>query len=254
MADSARTLNKSIYESFWSSGREVYASHPTSRHRQRFVGRCLRRERHRTRPFVFDYGCGAGSALGQAKRILDLDDENLAGCDLTEKAIELTQERFPDGAFHVGSWPELPAPFDIAICTEVIEHTTRHGEIIDWLFSNMRGGGTLILTTPGVPMDAPDESYGHVQHFVLRELREEIVSAGFQIIAARRWGFPFFTLQKWLTRRYFDRIKENVIDSPMSWKKRLVFEVAYRCYMVHDLIPLGPQIFISARKPSDETF
>ncbi|MBI5094045.1 MAG: class I SAM-dependent methyltransferase [Candidatus Hydrogenedentes bacterium] len=244
--------NLQFFQRFWKGDIQVYESHPTSRHRRRFVLESLRRLAVTSELFLFDYGCGSGAVLRDAKALLQLRDAQLGGCDLSPEAIEIVQRQFQSPDFFVGSYPELTRPIDVAVCTEVIEHTPEYSLILEWLHRHLKPGGMLILTTPSVPMDPPDATYGHTQHFVLAELRVLLEDIGFHIEYAARWGFPFFTLQKYITARCYRQIEKHVLDTPLSPSKRALFALVYYLYFIHDFIPLGPQIFIRARcKPRE---
>lgn len=236
------------YEDHWSGSVDTYKSHPTSRHRRRFIMNCLRDIRPGRRSFIFDYGCGPGLLLEQIKSVHGIPDENLGGCDISRTGIARAQAKFPRGTFIAAEYPRLGRPIDIAITSEVIEHTTEFRKILAWLAENLAPGGDLIITTPGGTMDPPDQYYGHTQHFRLEQLTAVLDELGLTVVKARNWGFPFFTLQKWVTKRNFDRIRDSYMHGEMDWKKRIIFAVAYHCYLLHDLIPAGPQIFIHARK------
>jgi len=241
-------FNAEYYSDFWEKSVDLYESHPTGRHRRRFVRNALNNEKFNKTPFIFDYGCGAGSVLAEIQKIFDLPEDCFGGCDISKTAIEIVNGKFPGGQFYPSGFPEMEKAIDIAICSEVIEHTERYRDILTWLSNNIAPGGLLILTVPGTPMDPPDVSYGHVQHFELDELRDMLRDRGFELEIARRWGFPFFTLQKLVTRLFFKKIEAGVINTPMNTRKRTVFSIAYYLYFLHDLIPSGPQIFIKARK------
>jgi 2-polyprenyl-3-methyl-5-hydroxy-6-metoxy-1,4-benzoquinol methylase len=239
------------YDIHWAESLETYRNHPTSRHRRRFVMNALQRAQLTPQSFVFDYGCGAGLALEEAQARFGLRDDQLGGCDVSATAIARVRARFDSPHFIQGEFPPLDRPIDVAICTEVIEHTAEYARVLAWIAAHLRPGGHVILTTPGTPMDPPDEFYGHIQHFRLRDLTRLLRECGYEVDYAARWGFPLFTLQKWLTRTWFDRVKSGYMEGKLSRKKRAVFTVAYYAYMVHDWIPWGPQLFIRARKCSD---
>jgi SAM-dependent methyltransferase len=241
------TKNQAFFEAFWGRDTSVYDNHPTSRHRQRFIVRSLSRCQVGRPGFrVFDYGCGTGAVLKLAQKRLGLDETQVAGCDIAPRALDIVWRRFPGGSFHLGAYPVLDQPFSAAVCSEVIEHTDGYPRILAWLHDNLLPGGMLVLTTQAKPMNEPDRVYGHVQHFDLRELTAELEAAGFRVEHARLWGAPFYTLQRALTGLFYRQIEERVIASPLTSWKRAIFRVAYRVYMVHDLIPAGPQIFIRA--------
>lgn len=242
--------NLAFFKEFWARGVDVYENHPTSRHRRRFVLRSLARVKRSADFFLFDYGCGSGAVLRAAKDLLRLDDSQVGGCDLSPEAIEIVQRQFQSPHFLVGSYPDLARYIDVAVCTEVIEHTPDYRQILEWIHAHLKPNGMLILTTPGVPLDPPDALYGHTQHFVLADLCRELESIGFHIDYAARWGWPFFTLQKYVTAKCFRHVEKHVIQGPLSLPKLLLFSLTYCVYMLHDFIPRGPQIFIRATKPA----
>jgi 2-polyprenyl-3-methyl-5-hydroxy-6-metoxy-1,4-benzoquinol methylase len=200
--------------------------------------------------FVFDYGAGAGLLLEQVRDEFGLSDADLGGCDISHTGMSEAQKRLPGGMFIAREYPEVTRPIDIAITSEVIEHTAEYRKVLEWLASHLKPGGDLIITTPGGTMDPPDEYYGHIQHFTLEQLEAILKDLGLEIVVSRYWGFPFFTLQKWVTRRNFDRIRDRYMHGGLDRRKKAIFTATYYAYFVHDLASKGPQIFIHARKKS----
>jgi Trans-aconitate methyltransferase len=198
--------------------------------------------------FVFDYGSGPGLLLEQIKQAHGLSDSDLGGSDISHTGIEKARELLPGGTFIVGEYPELNREIDVAITTEVIEHTAEYRKVLEWMAKNLRPGGDLIITTPGGTMDPPDQYYGHVQHFTLPQLTSILRELGLTVEIARYWGYPFFTLQKWVTKRNFDAIRDGYMHGELDWKKRMIFNATYYAYFVHDVVSKGPQIFIHAKK------
>ncbi len=240
--------NKAYYEKFWAEKIALYESHPTGRHRRRFILKALAEENPNKVKFVFDFGCGSGAVLREAKRLLNLTNDQLGGCDISEKSTDLARGNFPGGSFYLGSFPELEKKINIAICSEVLEHTTEYSRILKWIYNNLADGGVLVLTVPGGSLDPPDASYGHVQHFTLNQLRQILTELGFTVTLGRYWGFPLFSLQKWVTRLFFGLVQRKVLDTGMNPWKAAIFDLAFFLYHIHDIIPYGPQIFIKAKK------
>jgi len=236
------------YEEHWSSSVETYRSHPTSRHRRRFVMSHLDGIRPRPGTFVFDYGCGAGLLLEQIKSRHGLPDRDLGGCDVSAAGIDAARTRLPGAEFFVGEFPRLEREIDVAITSEVIEHTARYRDVLAWLADRMRPSADLIITTPGGALDPPDQYYGHIQHFTLEHLTDLLNDLRLTVRAARYWGYPFFTLQKWVTRKNFDRVRDRYMHGEMDRRKKAIFAATYYAYFVHDLLSKGPQIFIHAQK------
>jgi hypothetical protein len=130
----------------------------------------------------------------------------------------------------------------------VIEHTKDYFYILRWIKNNLAEGGRLILTTQAGKIHASDKYTGHTQHFEITHLDAVLKHLGFEIEKSRAWGFPFFTLQKYLTNLRFEKVRLNYLEGELSLRKRFVFETAYILFYLHDLIRLGPQIYITAKK------
>lgn len=240
--------NRINYDDHWAWSQDTYKNHPTSRHRRRFVLNEIRKNGITKKSLIFDYGCGPGLLLQDIRERFGLSSDQLCGCDISSEAVEAARSRFPQGYFYNCSLPAIDGSMDLIVCTEVIEHTSKYKDILIWIASNLTPGGLAVITTPGGTMDPPDEYYGHIQHFRLEELREILESLGFCIVTCRYWGFPLFTLQKWVTKRYFVKVRDKYMHGNLTIGKMLIFDLATFLYYIHDLIPRGPQILISATK------
>lgn len=236
------------FDRHWAQSLDTYRTHPTSRHRRRFIMRTITKDLAHPHAFFFDYGCGTGILLNAIRERYALADTQFGGCDLSSEAIKASRKEILSPYFYNESFPEIDRPIDFAVASEVIEHTPDYEEILSWLWRNLRTSGLLAVTTPGGRMDPPDVYYGHTQHFRLQELAQLLERIGFSLRIARYWGFPFFNLQKWITRRNFDNIREQYMTGGLNTKKRILFNLSYYLYFIHDLIPFGPQIFILAQK------
>jgi SAM-dependent methyltransferase len=235
------------FEEHWSNSVETYISHPTSRHRRRFVLRSLRRLHLGEKPFIFDYGCGPGILLQEVQEMLHLRPEQLGGCDISQQAIIEARTRLASPHLSGIAPPVLDRLCDVIICSEVIEHAENYDEILAWIAEHLAPGGVLILTVPAGRVTRPDAYYGHLRHFTVRKLTAALEGNGLAVTDATRWGFPLFSLQKWITEIFFGQVKTSFMEGSMSPRKRVIFGVFYYVYLVHALIPLGPQIFLTAR-------
>ncbi len=97
---------------------------------------------------ILDYGCGRGwltniSAIyGEAE-----------GYDPVESVILKARNDYPDIKFFTGDldvikFSKETLPYDVVICTEVIEHVWNKEELILNLIKLLKKNGGLILTTP----------------------------------------------------------------------------------------------------------
>ncbi len=235
---------------YWHDTAASYSYYPTVRHRSRFILGVLRQLGPMNDTVVFDYGCGDGTLLGRIRDTFGLRYDQMAGCDLSNTAVDLAMQKLGSSHIHNQPCPAIKQRFTTIICSEVIEHTTEHEETLQWIADHLVPGGITILTTQGGRVHACDRYTGHTQHFRTASLISWIEGLGLKVIYARKWGFPLFWLQKYLTNFRFRAVRENYLDGPLTLRKRLVFRMAYALYFMHDLIPLGPQIYLVARRPS----
>jgi hypothetical protein len=233
---------------YWQQTKDSYPHYPTIRHRKRFIRSVLRRERLGDDTFLFEYGCGSGGVLKHIRDHFRLRDAQLGGCDISSTAIALARRDIDSPHLYVSTSPTLPRPCDAIICTEVLEHTTQYDKILEWSRDHLVQRGLLIVTTQAGKIHASDRYTGHTQHFQLTRLNALLVQLGFTLEQSRLWGWPLFTLQKYLTDVHFKSVQNGYLEGELTLKKRLVFGLATALYYLHDFIPFGPQIFIVARK------
>lgn len=233
---------------YWSDTGIAYPYYPTVRHRKRFILNELKKSGIDSNTFIFAYGCGEGSILSEIKRVFDLRDSQFGGYDISIKAVEIAKQKLGSLHLYSGIFSKLPRECNFIICSEVIEHTKDYSHILNLISSNLTPGGKVILTTQTGKVHASDRYTGHTQHFEITHLIAILTHLGFEIEKAQLWGFPFFTLQKYLTNIGFEKIKQNYLEGNLTLRKKIVFEIANLLFYLHDFIKFGPQIYIVAKK------
>lgn len=247
MIDDQTTKYEEI-DYYWIKTKDIYSSYPTVRHRYRFVINSIKKFTHKNDFSFFDYGTGNGKLLLKVKDAFNLSDNNLGGCEISKTGFDLTKEEIKSNNLYNSSLPKQNIKYDVISCIEVIEHTTRYLEIIEWIKNNLNTEGLLIISTQTGAIHNSDKYTGHAQHFKITYLENILKENGFEIKYSREWGFPFFTLQKNLTNFNFNFTKNNFLEGKTSPLKKLFYDFIYSIYYLHDLINLGPQIYIVAKK------
>ena len=235
-------------DTYWESTEASYPHYPTVRHRKRFILNAIACAKLPPGFTVFDFGCGEASLLKSIQAKFRLLDDQLGGCDVSGRAVVSAKMKLKSPYLFHALYPDLPRTFDVMICSEVIEHTRDYKKILEWMHANLAPGGLLILTTQAGKIHGSDRYTGHTQHFDRRELTNLLISIGYKIEQSYLWGWPFFTLQKYMTDFRFEQIQANYLEGSLSLRKKIIFSLAYLAYCLHDLIPFGPQIYITARK------
>lgn len=166
------------------------------------------------RQAAIDIGCGVGrTSLALAEAGFEV-----VGVDPTERAVALAGRLAgmqPDVAgriaFYVGD-ATAPAPlawqgrFDLAVCSEVIEHVREPEAVVTYARDVLRPGGVLILTTPHDPAQwtAMDDYAAHVQRFTPEALRGLLWD--FDLLELGTEGWPF---QRAVMQAYDARLRRS---------------------------------------------
>ena len=98
---------------------------------------------------ILDVGCGNGVISRHLGRL----GYNVLGIDVSEKTIEQAKSltTLPNVRFEKLSAEELVASgekYDAVICSEVLEHLSNPGSLLDVLYQSLAENGKLIVTVP----------------------------------------------------------------------------------------------------------
>jgi SAM-dependent methyltransferase len=170
------------------------------------------------------------------------------GFDPSRVAVETAERDFPGMNTHHTLSPLEEKTFNVIICSEVIEHTPDFRDILGWLYRHLEIDGLLLLTTQSGKIYQADRYAGHTQHFQRAAVSGYLEQAGFAVIQERSWGFPFYSLQKYVSDLRFDAVRTQFMESKRNWVTKFVFGGCYCLYFIHDLIAAGPQLYFTASK------
>jgi SAM-dependent methyltransferase len=184
-------------EELWGNFSLANELSPAQRHRWRLVVREL--EDLPDRAVVVDLGCGSGALLERIGRKRPV--ARLIGIDVEPLALEQAGRRLPEAELvqsdlddHSAAVARLCRQADAVVCSEVLEHLDAPERALLLAHDLLRPGGRLVVTVPAGPMNDFDRSIGHRKHYRLDELTQLLSSAGFELVRAAAWGFPFHTL------------------------------------------------------------
>lgn len=130
---------------------------------------------------LLDIGCGSGLMLNALDELA-----NTSGMDMSNEAIQFSQEIFK-GPIKQGSLPNnAPFPkesFDLITALDVVEHIDEDIESLKGIRHLLKPSGKAVITVPAYMFlwSSFDEMNEHKRRYTLPELRQKLISAGFQI-------------------------------------------------------------------------
>ena len=140
---------------------------------------------------ILDVGCGTGANLEALQRELGIED--ITGIDLSDKALDVARQRVRGefSVFDVMADAPLPRKYDLVMTSQVIEHVEQDDLFLQKLHA-MCGRYVFVGTIQG-KMRKSEVSIGHLRNYTRAGLEAKMRAAGFDIVRAIEWGFPFFS-------------------------------------------------------------
>lgn len=218
---------------------------PMSRHVRRVIKKLLKPLEFRT---VLDVGCGQGSLLRELLEIHPHIEPH--GTDISATAVEMARQNVPQGTFHVLDLvtQHLPSRYDVVICSEVLEHITEDVQAMTNL-EKMTAGYLIVTTVQGRMRSFEEAEVGHVRNYARGELAAKLESAGFEVLRALDWGFPFYSP---VYRNVLELTASKGTTGEFGPTRRLLATALY--YLFHLNLPVwGDEIFIMARPRRNAT-
>ena len=234
-------MHKVNYETFWQGKwNDTTAFGPACRHRRRIIGKLIRALPHES---VLDLGCGDGSLLAELARNVDA---NLSGADISREALNIARQNLPGRDFFqidLESDFMLERRFDIILMSEVLEHVENDEAVLRQVAPACR---YLIVSVPGGPADKIARRYGHFRNYPGRLLADKMQRSGFDVIALKRWGWPFYDMQQRHAYKQQSSAAISLADECYSPARKAFARLIYLLYFL--MFPgLGMQVFAVGR-------
>jgi len=204
---------------------------------------------------IIDIGCGIGTLLSILKKRYPGAD--LSGIEYSEVAVNSAPPHIRNcirAGDIVELAPELSThPYDIVICTEVLEHIPEPSKALDSIVSLLKPGGIALFTVPAGMMywSSQDTFAGHLRRFKYLEFRNLLTDSGLKIEHCYGWGICFGLI--------YDRLISTIGPSKVanydsSHLSKIASRFVFLLLHFDDLFPcrLGFQLVAKARRPSRE--
>jgi SAM-dependent methyltransferase len=249
---SATEYNRQTYDRIWEQLSDFIRYNPGARHRRRFVFKLLERCRFES---ALDVGCGNGELL----RLIDaaFPHKRLTGVDLSTVVVEQNRAALPSMSFEARNIEndDLPAGFDVVLCTEVLEHLADPASAMKRLAAAAAPGGHVVVTCPTGKVWPTERHFGHVRHPTPAQLEEWAKGAGLVVEELWSWGFPFYAFTKWAQNVKPDFALESFAGERPYGPAQIAVSTAVWLANFANVrsSPWGVQLFALLRKPGDAT-
>lgn len=136
-----------------------------------------------------DVGCGNGVVRDETEKAYRVV---VSGCDVNSRALRLAG--LGRGQFYYYDILDKHAPFrnafDGVLLMDVLEHVESPVIFLRTIAWHLKDGGKLVVNVPAWPSlySSFDKVQGHVKRYVLRDLKEELNAAGFEVRVITYWG------------------------------------------------------------------
>lgn len=210
------------YDALWTASYgDMQNVGPVHRHMRRLLSHALEGLEPRT---TLDVGCGAGHNAGLLRA-----SGRVVGADVSENALEQARRRAP-GDYRLLDIQEerLDETFDLVFSSLLLEHLPHDVAAL----GNMRAmcGRWLVVSTMAGNFDryrAWDEQVGHVRNYATGELERKLADAGFDVVRATYWGYPFYSP--------LARLAQNRASAEPKFNRatRLLVAFLYRLYFLN---------------------
>ena len=106
--------------------------------------------KHKIFPVAYlDIGSGTGELINLMRGKYTL--ASVSACDYTADLMKIDDIKVEVANLNTDKLPYANESFDIATCTEVVEHLEHYRETLQEVFRVLRGGGgTLVVSTPNI--------------------------------------------------------------------------------------------------------
>jgi 2-polyprenyl-3-methyl-5-hydroxy-6-metoxy-1,4-benzoquinol methylase len=233
------------YEEIWKTRwGDVQNYGPFHRHLRRLIKKMIRPLKFQS---ILDIGCGQGSLLAELR--LEFPHIKTSGVDVSASAVELARRRVPGGDFQVLdiATASLSVKYDLAVCSEVLEHVPDDVTAIQNLRKMTKE--YLLVSTPQGQMRDFEKQIGHVRNYARGELVNKIKSSGFTVVSVVEWGFPFYSP---LYRNFLDLTGGKGTTGEFGPFRKLLGKAVYLLFSLNSS-KRGDEIIVLAKANQNST-
>lgn len=238
------------YNSWWNKYLNTNIEEPGTKYRKKEILKLLLKYKKRNCS-ILDSGCGAGELINFLIEN-KISPGTISGCDISDFIIKRNKKNLKKVNFFVCNLETGSnlgrKKYDIVICSEVIEHVRGWKDMIKNLSKLLTKDGTIILSTQSGKIFGHQLELGHLKHFTVDELCEELEKNQIAKKEAYTCGWPFMNFKNLLVNMPILKTRERMMRSgAKSRAQKIQFSLFDLAYKISSRA-YGPQIFIVAKK------
>lgn len=148
-----------------------------------------------------DVGCGTGGLAKRINRRFNFEKTYLIDGDDSITDVP-PYENYQFLKQDLSQGLTLPTQANVITCMDVIEHLPEDEKTLRSIYSQLKDGGTLILSVPAVPWFYSDwdKKLGHHRRYLKGNLCKKLKRCGFNVVRAKyMWSFlsPLAPIRKY---------------------------------------------------------
>lgn len=230
---------------WWYEGRLIWAKN--------FIRRWLENNAFTDPIYYVDLGCGTGGFGTEIQNSFAMDKTLFV--DYSQEALKHIPKNPNIQTLEADLTSPLNLPFspNLVTCMDVIEHIEDDVKSLETIYSVLKPGGLLIVSTPAHSFlySSWDKALGHYRRYSKQGLVDKLEKSGFSIIrASYGWSFLFPAAPY----RFLTSQRQTKLEYPRvnAWINRLLIFLARLESRLSSWLPypFGTSVFIAATKES----
>jgi len=204
---------------------------------------------------VIDIGCRTGALVKE----LDKYFKSVVGIDVSRDALNEARMNVPSGRFFVADITDLSSLpkmlFDVAICSDVLEHIKEDVKALQNINQILRHKGYLVMTSPFSMKNwtRHDDWAQHVRRYDPDELKKKLNQSGYDVKEMFTWGYPMYSAYYKMFLQNMDPQKAKGWRRHRSPLKETTSQLLNNLFMLDDLFVWtnrGRRLFAVAMRTS----
>ena len=203
-----------------------------------------------------EIGCGTGFVLSGLKQAFP--NMVLSGSEVFSEGLSFAASRLPGVELFQMDARRIPFQdeFDVVGAFDVLEHIRQDEAVLAQMHQAIRMRGGVLITVPHHPFlwSDSDEFARHVRRYRVRELRDKVTKAGFDVLRITSFVsllMPLLVLSRFkqrLSRAPFDPSSEFDISAPVNTALEKTLNVERTLIRTGLSLPFGGSLLLVARR------